>query len=196
MLIEDKNTQVMMSFYKEIFELKKESKKLYRDFKLNLLSDSNPIPNIKRIKKKNFFMSTKYWKILNDSKDYAIITGSLALKSFGFLDRNTSNVDLIIQNDKLSMVPNKITTNKIDPRYSDNYTSNMLGSFFVDKVVVDIYQSNYESVIEHEGLKFQNPYEILKNKLDLVMNDGSLKHFLDIKHYLTQVNKTNTFLAL
>lgn len=182
----------MMTFYREISQFKKESKKIYRILKLALVDEESLVPEIQKIKKKNIFMYTKYWSIIKETKSSAIITGSLALKCFGFIDRSIESVDLIVDPEKFDSLPLKFTKNRLDGRYSNTLNKN-IGRFSIDKIPVDIYLSNKETIIEHDGFRFQNPYEILKTKMDLFMDDGSTKHFLDIRHYLTKVNKTNIF---
>ena len=194
MFLQDENIRTMMSFYKEMFDMRKCSTQLYRYLKLNLLSDSeNLIPNINRIKNKNFFKKTKYWTIINKFKNNTIISGSLSLKAFGFLEREISDIDLIVKSENLHSIINSLNTSQIDKRYPEDCVEYMIGSFLQNKVVVDIYASKNEDIIEFEGFKFHNPYEIMKNKLDLFMNDANTKHFQDIKYYLSKINKTNIY---
>lgn len=192
MFLQDENTRIMIRFYKEMFHLKKCSTQLYRYLKLNILSESdNLVPNINVIKKKNFFKKTKYWTIINEFKNNTIISGSLSLKAFGFLEREVSDVDLIIKSENLPSIINSLSSSRIDKRYPEDCVEYMIGSFLQNKVIVDIYASKNEDIIEFEGFKFHNPYEIMKNKLDLFMNDANTKHFQDIKYYLSKINKTS-----
>lgn len=184
----DENIEIMMSFYKEIDVMKKRSVELYRDLKLDILK-SSPKPNLKKIKMKNLFFRNNYWCSIEDFKENSIITGSVALKAFGFLDRPTSDLDLIIfdnfENDSVTKIDRKY--------YEDNYLKNYVGSYKIKKTLVDLFNYEGQDFIESEGYKFHNPYQILKIKLDLLNSDGSSKHFIDLKYYFETVNKMSIF---
>lgn len=195
MHLPDENIQNMIGFYKEMFDMKKQSKQLYRYLKLNLLTEPmNISANINKIKKKNFFANTRYWTIINEFKSIAIITGSLSLKAFGFLERKVADVDLIVQPDDLDSIINSPGCRRIDKRYPEDCVEYMVGSFVKKENIIDLYLSKTENIIDIQGFRFQNPYEILKRKLDIFMDDGNTKHFQDIKFYFSSINKKSIFL--
>lgn len=184
MKFDDKNIQIMMSLYREIFLMKSNNISLYRHLKLKLIADASLTPNIKLLENKNFLFKNRYWKTIQKFSPKVIITGSLALKAFGIITRPIDDLDFIVFDDTIDYPDHKVNRKY----FEDNYPNNILGTYLENKMIIDFYSYSNQTCIEYNGLKFHNPYEILRNKLDLVCIDGHTKHFIDLRDYF---NKTN-----
>ncbi len=180
--------EAMIKHYKELNKFKSESKIIDRKLKLLLLEGCDIKPNLKKIKWSSLLLKTKWWPILEKNKESCIITGSVALFAFGIITRKPESLDLI----KFGRcnIPGEI----IDMQYStDNINNNLIQTTKQKNLVIHLFHSTNEEKINHEGFIFQNPYQILRVKLDIYLKDGPLKHYYDIEEWL---NKTNTYLNL
>ena len=149
----------------------------WRNLKLKLaLQNIDFEPNIELIKKKTLFSNMSYWNTLKEYKGKSIITGSLALKAFGFIDRPVGDIDLIVDN--LDIV--KYPGNRHD-RYNDvSDLKNLIGYnkiitkklWFFDHEIwyVDFFEKTNQSFIEKDGFLFQNPIEIMNKKIEMFIN--------------------------
>lgn len=174
----------VIKHYKELSKFKSESKIIDRQLKLCLLQEYDLKPNLKKIKWSSVFLKTKWWPILEKNKDSCIITGSVALFAFDMISRKPGNLDLI----KLTKcnIPGEI----LDMQYSsDNINNNLIQTTKHKNLVIHLFHSKNEEIINHEGFMFQNPFEILRTKLKIYLDDGPLKHYYDIEEWL---NKRNT----
>lgn len=180
--------ETMIKHYKELNRFRSESKITDRKLKLLLLEGCDIKPNLKKIKWSSLLLKTKWWPILEKNKESCIITGSVALFAFGIITRKPENLDLI-KFGKCN-IPGEI----IDMQYStDNINNNLIQTTKQKNLVIHLFHSTNEETINHEGFIFQNPYQILRVKLDIYLKDGPLKHYYDIEEWL---NKTNTYLNL
>lgn len=167
----DKNINFMMSFYKEMYRMRYNSKSIYRELKLKSMGEII-CPNLRSIRVKNFFFNQDYWKYIQDYKAKSIITGSVALKAFGFIDRPVFDLDLILLES------------------NSEITTNLIGTSQYKKTRVRFFQHCGQDFIESDGIKFHNPYQILKHKLDLFLDDGDSKHFSDLKYFFEKIDSS------
>lgn len=161
----------------------------FRDFKLSLITGDLDI---------NVDMSripTDILEFISKTFPNEIITGSLALMSYGLLKRKFGDIDIFINDKKRYPI-------YIKGRYGDedmNMSKNRLGyveipykrGFFYRRKVykVDFFE-NDESIkyqeIEYSGKKFkiQDMSEILNNKM-MIATGGSYKHIEDLENIFT-----------
>lgn len=174
----------IMDLYRDIQSFKSNSISIERDFKLRILRDELcPQPNIKKIKRKSLLSNTPYWNTIQMCKGKSIITGSVALYSFGLLSRTPLNLDIIMLEDF------QIEGKEVDMQYSvDNINHNLIKTLRQNKLIIHLFSPQKESTITHEGLIFHNPYQILLTKMKIFMNDGPIRHFIDISEYLNKMN--------
>ncbi len=168
----------------------------WRDLKLKLMldtSDPQLIPNINRIKYNTdgiFRKKEKYWNTIEKYKASMIITGSLSLKAFGFIDREPGDIDFIIK-DK-SILEN-LKLRKYDKYsgmsadidvlgYYTVYTQNIFGKVN-GKWDVDFFESNTTNFIEKDGFLFHHPYEIMEKKVRLIQNRDTSSMTKDIRDF-------------
>ena len=183
----DENIRYMLQYYSEIGNMINNFKSLTRHFKLQMLDDL-PHIDLKKIKDKKFLffpVANTHWSVIKKFSESCIITGSLALKAFGLLERNLNNSDIdffIIDQERIEYPYERLGRQY----YEDNFKGNWIGTYKLGKSIIDFFEWNNQEYIEFEGLKFHNPWQILCTKLELLKSDGSYKHFEDIKFYLNK----------
>lgn len=162
----------------------------WRNTKLKvMLSEINFEPNLNLIRNKSIFKQTS-WDIIEKYKGKSIITGSTALKAFGLLERETSDLDLIA-------IDESIIKYKGEPGY--NYgrqrtpTFNIIGydnvklktlKIFTNKTLrIDFFENKKQTIIEKDGFLFHSPLEIMEQKIELCsdpyLREDRLKDFED-----------------
>ncbi len=153
-------------------------KKELMDIKLSLiLSDFEFIPNLKAIKNRNIFTNYKHWSVIQKYKGNSIITGSVALKAFGLMQhRETKDLDLIVIDDSF-----KNYYKDKNPRYFGTDNKEIKGYFFENSITIDLFENNSVTVIEKDGYLFQNPIEIIENKIAVYTH--RYKDNIDIKKF-------------
>lgn len=161
-----------------------------RDIKLyQILDNSKPFcPDIKRIKMGgNLIFNRKYWSIIKEWKGNSIITGSMALKCYGLLDREVNDIDLIIDKSKM---PKNI---KVSDRYDFPSWKSVIGSYSKKGYYVDLFELNGQSVIERNGLLFHHPLEIIEKKLEISPSRNDNKDIIDIITVFGKINPDYKF---
>lgn len=162
----------------------------WRNTKLKImLSEMDFEPNLDLIRNKSIFKQTT-WDIIEKYKGKSIISGSIALKAFGLLERETSDLDLIA-------IDESIIKFKGEPGY--NYgrhrtpTFNIIGydniklktlKIFTGKILrVDFFENKKQTIIEKDGFLFHSPIEIMDQKIEICsdpyLRDERLKDFED-----------------
>lgn len=140
---------------------------ILRDINISLVTNEIelPIPDIRRIRVgKNWIFNKKYWRIVKDHKDDAIISGSLSLIAFGLIDRNPNDVDIILLNKNHNL---KLSNN----RYRNEDMRENLGTYtktfyFSHDVNVDVFKSTDKTrYFECEGYKIDHPLDIISHKM-------------------------------
>lgn len=171
-------------------EIKKNIKSIIRDINISILNDDlelNITPNIRSIKKgKNWIFNKPYWKIIEKHKHNCIITGSMALKAFGLIDREPNDVDLILM-DKNDPIVKRLHKD----RYGWEPDNETMYGYLNLNPYVDFFIYN-ESIhyIEYKGYKFQHPLEIIKTKAEMARNEKHLttKDYFDIIKSIENIN--------
>ena len=137
--------------------------------------------------------------ILNRLSENDIITGSLALKLYGLLDRQIGDIDIIIN----------------DPDRYQGYNQNLYGDIkldnrlgyksFVEKgwwpfskkeYQVDFFENDGANFIEMnfngKKLKIHTPFDIINHKSDMIsisgFRDDRHKHYQDLSHIFKVIN--------
>lgn len=171
-------------------EFLKNIKGIMRDINISIISGDITIdikPDIRKIKKgKNRFFNLPYWDIIEKHKNNCIITGSLALKSYGLIDRDPNDIDLILI-DGNDPIVKKLSKDRYgwDP---DN--EEMHGYYQYNNYYVDLFKYESQSFIEVDGYRFQTPLEIIKTKVEMTRNKNRWdpKDYFDIIQSFKKLN--------
>ena len=171
----------------------------WRDLKLGLMLDDFKLkPDINKIKyKKNTLFRKEeqdYWVKVEENKD-CIITGSMCLKAFGLIDRETNDVDLIVRDKTLV---SDLTLLK--QSHYDNITGIEHIGYFVYSITnffgvktgecnIEFFENKTATVIEHEGFKFHHPFEVMDKKLQIMLNRDTSGKTKDIKDFYSFKSK-------
>jgi hypothetical protein len=145
--------------------------------------------------------------VTNDSLDFIvknfpndILTGSVALRMFGLLDRNSEDIDIIIDDSSRY-------TGYISENYGDDEVglTNRLGvkrfthttGFFIKKKRthnVDFFENKNASFLTYSykggEYKIQSPLEILQYKVSMIDNS---KHLVDLEYIFNCVTEFTSF---
>jgi len=167
-----------------------EIKSLLRDFQIQLLEGRQFSLNEKNYKE--FVQSDKYNAYLKFAPG-EIITGSNALKLLGLLNRDSKDLDLVIPEEK---------SRQFGPlqklMYSTDDLENYIGTQFVKykrsffsksiNIQFDFFKQIDNDFILIDGLKLENPLNIIKRKIQLADRFGfgySEKHTQDLFYILS-----------
>ena len=167
-----------------------EIKSLLRDFQIQLLEGRQFSLNEKNYKE--FVQSDKYNTYLKFAPG-EIITGSNALKLLGLLNRDSKDLDLVIPEEK---------SRQFGPlqklMYSTDDLENYIGTQFVKykrsffsksiNIQFDFFKQIDNDFILIDGLKLENPLNIIKRKIQLADRFGfgySEKHTQDLFYILS-----------
>lgn len=159
-----------------------------RDFKLGIITGDREI-------KANSEILGKFDKELTFIKDEFpddVITGSLGLNIFGFLDREISDIDILIKDKERYSGYNsgeyyhRTKGNELDMASRLGFLEikhklpGIWNKLFPKKYIVDFFQYNKQSYVEVEYkghiYKVQHPMDILEAKSTLAGN----KHYRDL----------------
>lgn len=151
----------------------------FRDYKLKVIKDE-----IKFEVDNSRFISNKTIKFIKKQLPGDIISGSLALSLFGLLDREPNDVDILIKDKE------RYDFYYSNYDYGSNKITNRLGyrrlkhksSFFSRKeYLVDFFIDFGSTFIEYDGVKIQNPIEVINFKMSLIdSGDNNFKHRRDL----------------
>jgi hypothetical protein len=159
-----------------------------RDFKLGIVTGDVEM-NVSESVLKKFELQLEFIK---DEFPNDVITGSLALNIFGFLDREISDIDIMIKDVerysgyKTGMYYHMLKGTEVDLEKRIGYLdikhrkSGLWNRLFPKKYKVDFFKENSPNYIEveHNGhiYKVQNPIDILETKSKL----EGVKHYRDL----------------
>jgi hypothetical protein len=159
-----------------------------RDFKLGIVTGDVEL-NVSQSALKKFELQLEFIK---DEFPNDVITGSLALNIFGFLDREISDIDIMIKDKERYSGYNsgiyyrmlKGTETDLETRlgYLDikHRKSGLWNRFFPKKYKVDFFEDNEPNYIEvnHKGhiYKVQHPIDVLETKSKI----NGVKHYRDL----------------
>lgn len=167
-----------------------ELKKEFRDFKLKVINGDIIFnitdDSISKLKKELKFIKETF-------EDDDIITGSIALKLFGLLDRDSDDIDILIKdkdrytgydNDVYSdsniNIPNRLGYLKFSyKQYFFSKNKNYKVDFFED-LGCNFTEIEIGGGIEDNLVKIHNPIEILDFKMKLAIDGKSDKHNEDL----------------
>ena len=160
---------------------KNQVKTEFRDFKLKVLDGTIKF-------KINPGKYKEELKFIRNTFPGDIVTGSLALLLHGLIDRDFSDIDILIKDkdrysyyDKFSNLDydgNIIDSNRLGYRHV-KYKENIFHS--TKEYKVDFFQDLGSTYIEYDGIKIHNPLEIIDYKVIRVINDVDLdKHGKDL----------------
>ena len=162
----------------------------WRNTKLKLmLSEINFEPNLNLIRNKSMFKQTS-WDIIERYKGKSIITGSTALKAFGLLERETSDLDLIAIDESIIKFKGEPSSNygrHHTPTFSiigyDNVKLKTLKIFTNKTLRIDFFENKKQTIIEKDGFLFHSPLEIMEQKIelcsDIYLREDRMKDFED-----------------
>lgn len=159
-----------------------------RDFKLSIITGEQEIKicqeSLKRFDEQLTFIREEF--------PDDVITGSLGLNIFGFLDREISDIDILIKDKERYSGYNsgeyyhRTKGNELDMDSRLGYLeikhkkSGIWNKFFPKKYKVDFFQYSSQNYVEVEYkghmYKVQHPMDILETKSTLVGN----KHYRDL----------------
>lgn len=171
-------------------KLKNRAEVTLRDIKLSMITDDiyNFEPNIDIIRKKNFFFNKKYWRIIKKYKSDCIITGSIALKSFGLIGREPSDIDFILIDSDNTKLIKELNTSRFHRKYDGEIKSDLIGSKKEGDYILDFFKNDKASYIVKDGFKFQIPLEIISNKINM-MSSITNKNYSDMLEILNKLDK-------
>lgn len=164
----------------------------FRDLKLKIINGDYQFIFVKHkvdiLRKELEFITEKF---PND-----VITGSIALKLYGLLDRNTFDIDILIKDkDRYDSYTKDFyghykNDNDIDNRLGYKMISYKKGFFYKKRTyTVDFFEDRGVSfnILEYNGvkLKVHNPLELLSMKIGLSDNH---KHFYDLIFTFKSIN--------
>ena len=182
-----------------------DAKSEIRNLKLKLINGSYNFS----IKPHKIGICRKELEFISNKFPDDIITGSLAFKLYGLIDRNIGDIDLIIKDrDRFSSYNNSGydeesgITNRLGSRWfdykpkSENRILNLFNILDIfrksQSLLVDFFENNESNYIEFEFcgkmLKIQKPIELLDTKLLLMENSSNQKHRKDIYHIFSQIS--------
>lgn len=159
-----------------------------RDFKLGIITGEREI----KANPENLKKFDEQLTFIKDEFPADVITGSLGLNIFGFLDREISDIDILIKNKERYTGYNsgeyyhRAKGNELDMDSRLGYLEikhkkpGIWNKLFPKKYKVDFFQYNSQNYIEVEYkehiYKVQHPLDILETKSVLVGN----KHYRDL----------------
>jgi hypothetical protein len=159
-----------------------------RNFKLGIVTGDIEL-NVSQSILKKFESQLEFIK---DEFPNDIITGSLALNLFGLLDREISDIDIMIKDVKrysgykTGMYYHMMKGTEVDLEKRIGYLNikhrktGLLNKLFPKKYKVDFFKDEFSNYIEVEHnkhiYKLQNPIDILETKIKL----NGVKHYRDL----------------
>lgn len=151
-----------------------EIKSLFRDFKIQIIQGRKFYLN--EANYKEFIKSDKYNAYLKFTPG-EIITGSVALKLLGLLDRESKDIDLIIPGEKSQQFGTLQTL-----FYSNDHLENYIGTKYVEyrrgffskttTIQFDFFGKTDSEILTFNELKIENPLTIIEKKIKLADNYG------------------------
>jgi hypothetical protein len=152
-----------------------------RDLSISLLFNKvdfniNRLSYVEKIRFQSALDMCKYFNL--------ILTGSLVLKCFGLIERETSDIDVLID---LSGDKEKISEIKkyqlLDTSYEEEY---YIDTRLIMDCSVDFFRYSDQPTIELDILVVHNPIDILKDKLNMGINLRIDKHMDDYKFIINK----------
>lgn len=163
------------SWYPARFLEKEEINRNIRDIKLKVLTDEYDFSineNILGMYKNELnFIYEKF------DKYNVVITGSLALKIYGLIDRIVGDIDLLIND--MNGIEIKPLINHYDNDelyFGSNIYKNRINLFKVDKYKVDFFKNdslNSEFIYRNRVYKIDDPINIIEKKANMLLNARS-----------------------
>ena len=160
----------------------------FRDFKLGIITGEREI----KANPENLKKFDEQLTFIKDEFPDDVITGSLGLNIFGFLDREISDIDILIKNKERYTGYNsgeyyhRTKGNELDMDSRLGYLEikhkrpGIWNKLFPKKYKVDFFQYSSQNYVEVEYkghiYKVQHPMDILETKSTLCGN----KHFRDL----------------
>lgn len=160
-----------------------------RDLKIKIISGEFEV-NFSDVNKKRHREELNF--ILNKLSTDDVISGSLALKLYGLLDREIGDIDILIEDE------NRYNDYTLD--YYGVRLDNRLGYkkfiekgwFSRKKYKVDFFKNKGVSYNEMnfngKKIKVHNPVDIINLKLKMFMKKSDIKHKDDLVHIFNKVN--------
>jgi hypothetical protein len=147
--------------------------------KIRSIKIKDALSGILKVNDKRYqeFKKSKEYKVYKEHYDGKPITGSIALKMFGLMDRRIGDLDIIDDSithfdfthaDDYNLVQN--TTYRGSVRHK-------CGMF--DERYVDVFEDHGKDKIIYKDIVLDQPLEILKFKYDMIENN--FKHNEDIR---------------
>ena len=184
-----------------------ELKSEMRDLKLKLVSGEFDF----KINKDFLRSNKKLFRFIKSNFPNDIVSGSIVLKAYGLLSRESNDLDILINNSSRyssyrkgdygeaeeTHVSNRL--GYVDVEYKDGFFS------FKKKYKVDFFENLSASYNIVDGIKFHNPIEVLNCKMNMTLggySESSRKHRKDLTdvfrmmyiHSLAKLDTLETFL--
>lgn len=109
-----------------------------------------------------------------------VITGSLALKIYGLIDRIVGDIDLLINDmngiEKTKPLRNTISYDNGELYFGSNIYKNRINLLKVDKYKVDFFKNNStnrEFIYRNKVYKIDDPINIIEKKANMLLNARS-----------------------
>lgn len=162
-----------------------EIKSEMRDLKLRVVSGEIDF----KINKDFLRSNKKLFRFIKKAFPNDIVSGSLVLKTFGLINRELNDVDILISDrdryssyDKSDYGDTEINvSNRLG--YRDIYYKDGIFSFR-KKYHVDFFENQSASYVVVDGIKFHTPLEVLNCKVSMIMNmpysESGRKHRKDL----------------
>ncbi len=140
----------------------------------------------------DFHEKSDYWIVIKQisSKYDVIVTGSVALRIFGVLDRNCA--------DDVDFIATKSTIDKMSDDYNEfSYMTNVYGevnkvkdlnlvkSFKMGFLKIDMFTRKNVNYIELDGVKIATPFDVMSSKIKM----NRKKDITDVMNFLETVER-------
>lgn len=127
------------------------------------------------------FKRSGYYKIYKKHYPGEIVTGSLALKLYGLIERDAVDIDIIDSMMRTTELQRSGYTFEPPKGYRGS-NKHKIGFIFTDWIYVDLFDSSNNKFIHYEDIVVDDPINIIETKYRLYLGrEGNhLKHKEDI----------------
>lgn len=144
----------MLEYYVRLYRVRERLGQLRRHLRLMVTGDAAmEASQVARMRRRGFLSVHDYWRFVGRNRDRVAVTGSLALASFGLVEKRITNVDLVHLGGDLS------------------------GR--VRSVDLRIWPRQGHELVQSRGYLFEDPRRVLLRKVDMSMADPAEDRHLD-----------------
>ena len=146
----------MMDYYIQANMVRERLGALRRHLRLMVAGGSRvEAAGLGALRRKGMFGVHEHWRYIDRNRGCVAVSGSLALSAFGLLEKIHGNIDLVHFGGDLSESPCR------------------------SAVPVRVWPAEGQLVYESGGYHFQNPFQVMLMKVDMVLADPRLDKHLD-----------------